>query len=119
MGIDPEAFRWMTLAELNEASRQWGESQYQQYKERWERERWSTANIINIQLDPKDRATPEKMFPFPWDKKERKKRKAGGRDIKEICEEARRLIEEDCASTPLGDQPSTPLDDRITNPYPS
>lgn len=95
MGIDPNAFRWMTLAEIREAHKGWFENREQRYRDEWERERWATANLINMQMEVKDRTTPDKMFPFPWDAKPKKKRKVSKAKRKEerkrICEEAMRL----------------------------
>lgn len=92
MGIPPGDFRWMTVAELIVTVSAWSEKRDGQYKETWERERWSVVNLINIQLDPKDRQSPEKMFPFPWDKKTRKRQpKEKKRAVADICAEARQL----------------------------
>lgn len=34
----------------------------------WQRTRWQTAILLNIQLAKKDRVTPEKLLPLPFDK---------------------------------------------------
>jgi hypothetical protein len=36
-------------------------------REAWERCRWSTAVLLNIQLAKKDRIQAHKLLPLPWD----------------------------------------------------
>lgn len=37
-------------------------------RQAWERVRWSTSVLLNIQLKSNNRIKPEKLLPLPWDK---------------------------------------------------
>jgi hypothetical protein len=39
----------------------------------WERERWSTTALINIQLGKNDKVKPTDLMRFPWEANEVKK----------------------------------------------
>ncbi len=69
-GIAPKDFGYLTPRETSIIFNAWFENQENQELEKWERVRWQTTCLINIQLARKDRTQPHQMFPFPWDQKE-------------------------------------------------
>lgn len=36
-------------------------------RQNWERTRWSTSVLLNVQLDKKNRIKPTDLLPLPWD----------------------------------------------------
>ena len=36
-------------------------------RQNWERTRWSTSVLLNVQLDKKNRIKPTELLPLPWD----------------------------------------------------
>ncbi len=36
-------------------------------RQNWERVRWSTSVLLNVQLDKKNRIKPTDLLPLPWD----------------------------------------------------
>lgn len=67
MGIRAEDFWDMTPREFFNALRHYNRAQDFEYHQGWERTRWLATITINIQLDPKDRITPEQLIRFEWD----------------------------------------------------
>jgi len=62
----------------------------QREREAWERCRWQTATLFNIQVAKEDRRASVKLLPFPWDKVEEKK--PTGPPPKLLTEEHRRKV---------------------------
>lgn len=69
-GITPNDFGYLTPRETSIIFNAWFENQENKELEKWERVRWQTTCLINIQLKRGDRQQPTQMFPFPWDQKE-------------------------------------------------
>lgn len=68
MGLTPEVFEMMTVAEFVYASWGYAERVKEQMRSDWERERWSTYLLLSIQIDPKDRRDMIEMLPLPWER---------------------------------------------------
>jgi hypothetical protein len=69
-GIAPNDFGFLTPRETSIIFNSWFEYKENKELEEWDRVRWQTTCLINIQLKIGDRQSPKKMFPFPWDKKD-------------------------------------------------
>lgn len=67
VGINPNEFGLLTPRETSLIHNAWIEHQTFSERQQWERVRWQTTYLLNIQLKEKDRQTPNKFFPFEWD----------------------------------------------------
>ena len=67
MGMRPQEFEQMTVAEFYYAWVGWSSRQVELQQQAWERTRWEAWVLTSIQLDKKDRKPMHEMFPLPWD----------------------------------------------------
>ncbi len=70
MGMRPQDFEQMTVAEFYYAWVGWSRREVEREQQAWERTRWEVWVLTSVQLDRKDRKPMLEMFPFPWDKTE-------------------------------------------------
>ena len=47
----------------------------------WERTRWQTCLLLNIQIASKDKITPTDLIEFPWEKAQKKKQAESAKPI--------------------------------------
>lgn len=69
MGITPSALWEMTEREFYHKMKGFFDAKYYEQQQAWERERWSTCILLNIQIDSKHRITPRELIEFEWEKK--------------------------------------------------
>lgn len=67
LGMSEEEYKNATLRTLFNAIAAYSELEDLRQRHEWERIRWQTTALINIQLQKKDRLTTTKLLPLPWD----------------------------------------------------
>lgn len=67
MGMRRHDFEDETIGQLLTRIDGFYEVEEMRNREAWERCRWSTAVLLNIQLAKKDRIQANKLLPLPWD----------------------------------------------------
>ena len=68
MGMRPQEFEQMTVAEFYYDWVGWSSRQVELQQQAWERTRGEAWVLTSIQLDKKDRKPMHEMYPLPWDK---------------------------------------------------
>jgi hypothetical protein len=90
MGMSVEAYLASTPRQLRNKAKGFFDAENDRYKQEWERARWGTWVLLNVQLDQKSRIkSPERLLPFSWEKKKVKPAKPKGitdEEKKEIVE---------------------------------
>lgn len=67
MGLAPETFDNMTVAQFMYACVGFNEREKNEFRAEWERTRWSTYFLLSIQIRPEDRKEMTQMLPLPWE----------------------------------------------------
>jgi len=97
MGLTYDDFCRLDFAEFAAVWKAYAEQRDTDFKDRWQRMRLLAAITIQPHLGKRHRITPEKLLPFPWDKKA--SRKEGSKlTAKEQRERMKKLVEK------LGDE---------------
>jgi len=60
-------YQFWTFRQFGNAVRAFYEMQEANERQNWERTRWSTSVLLNVQLDKKNRIKPTELLPLPWD----------------------------------------------------
>lgn len=68
MGMSPDEFWDVTPKEFFYKMEGFFDHQMFLQRQAWERCRWSTNLLWNIQVDPKHRMSPTEMIKFEWEK---------------------------------------------------
>jgi hypothetical protein len=64
----PESeYQFWTFRQFGNAVKAFYEMQEASERQNWERTRWSTWVLLNVQLDKKNRIEQTKLLPFDWD----------------------------------------------------
>jgi len=64
----PESeYEFWTFRQFNNAVKAFYAMQEANERQNWERARWSTSVLLNVQLDKKHRIKPTQLLPLPWD----------------------------------------------------
>ncbi len=61
----------------------------------WERTRWSTSVLLNVQLDKKHRIKPTQLLPLPWDEETKIAAHKAAKQVDEKTRERWRKWDED------------------------
>ena len=61
----------------------------------WERTRWSTSVLLNVQLDKKNRIKPTELLPLPWDEETKMATQKKAKQVDERTRELWRKWDED------------------------
>lgn len=69
MGLSYDDFCRMDFAEFSAVWEAYATERDAAYKDRWQRMRLLASITIQPHLDRRHRLTPERLLPFPWDKK--------------------------------------------------
>ena len=69
MGMSADDFWDLTPKEFYYKMEGFFDHQMFLQRQDWERIRWSTTVLFNIQVDPKYRVEPQKLLKFEWEKK--------------------------------------------------
>ena len=65
--IPESEYEFWTFRQFNNAVRAFYAMQEANERQNWERTRWSTSVLLNVQLDKKHRIKPTQLLPLPWD----------------------------------------------------
>lgn len=69
LGWDPSVFYSSTPRELENALKGFFKLHELQQRQEWERQRWSTVTLVNIQLPKNKKVKPKDLVEFPWERK--------------------------------------------------
>jgi hypothetical protein len=65
--VPENEFQFWTFRQFGNAVKAFYEMQEANERQNWERTRWSTSVLLNVQLDKKNRIKPTELLPLPWD----------------------------------------------------
>lgn len=72
MGLTYDDFCRLDYGEFSAVHRAYMEKYDAEYKDRWQRMRLLATITIQPHLDRRHKITPERLLPFPWEKKEKR-----------------------------------------------
>lgn len=72
MGMRPDDFWDCTTREFFAKMKGYQERELLRERSDWERTRWATWVLLNIQLGKENKISLEELLPFEWEKKEAK-----------------------------------------------
>ena len=67
MRVPESEYQFWTFRQFGNAVKAFYEMQEANERQNWERTRWSTSVLLNVQLDKKNRIKPTDLLPLPWD----------------------------------------------------
>ena len=67
MRVPETEYQYWTFRQFNNAVKAFYAMQEANERQNWERTRWSTSVLLNVQLDKKHRIKPTQLLPLPWD----------------------------------------------------
>jgi len=72
MGMTPDKFWWFTPREFWLKMKGYFDRETFREQQAWERTRWQTCILLNIQIDKNSRITPRELVEFEWEKEEKR-----------------------------------------------
>ena len=82
IAVSENDYQFWTFRQFNNAVSGFYEMQDAKERQDWERVRWSTSVLLNIQLKSNQRIKPEKLLLLPWDNGGKPKAKPKNRNLK-------------------------------------
>jgi hypothetical protein len=86
MGMNADDFWGMTPGEFQNKVAGFYDHQMYHQRQEWERVRWSTCVLFNIQVDPKNRIEPQKLIKFEWEKSDKLVEVIGQQELQKLLE---------------------------------
>ena len=91
VGMRLDDFCRLTPSEFEAVCRSWNEREESLVRDGWERMRMGAA--IGIQPHVKEKVTPQKMLPFPWERPKRDAPKVSAEEARKRYEKLMRTID--------------------------